>query len=206
MSIRRAGRGAAAARRLLCRIGVIEPIIFPGRFQPPHRDHVALALRMAAELGRPYWLAIVVGAPGVGDPAGIDRRFAALADEHHAPERNPLSFAERHALWTSLLRGRLPPERRPRLIALPRPERAWSWIEALFPGRRAWIVPDGGDRFDDDKAAFFGRRGDRVLRPRYRPTTDGRRVRALLASASPDIGAHVDAEVADFLAARKDET
>ncbi len=197
---------------------VIEQLIFPGRFQPPHRDHVALAVRMAQELG-PYWLGVVVqarppvetadigGAGASPVPAGLpptDAGFAASAAEHHEPERNPLSFAQRHALWTSLLRRRLPADLRPRVIALPRPELAWAWIEALLPGRRAWIVPDGGDAFDDAKADFFRRRGDRVVRPRYRPITDGRRVRALLASGSHEIGAHVDTEVAAFFAAGKD--
>jgi hypothetical protein len=188
---------------------VIEQLIFPGRFQPPHRDHVALAVRMAQELG-PYWLGVVVHAPAPiveadigGAAAGLtalDVDFAASAAEHHDAERNPLSFAQRHALWTSLLRRRLPPGRRPRVIALPRPELGWPWIEAVLPGPRAWIVPDGGDAFDDDKADFFRRRRDRVVRPCYRPVTDGRRVRALLASGSPEIGAHVDTEVAALLA------
>ncbi len=190
------------AHGLLFRSGVIEQVIFPGRFQPPHRDHVGLAVRAARELG-PYWLGVVVHARPAAVNA-VDAGFAASAAEHHEPDRNPLSFAQRHALWTSLLRRRLPRDLRPRVIALPRPELAWAWIEALFPGPRAWIVPDGGDAFDDDKADFFRRRGDRVVRPRYRPLTDGRRVRALLASGSPEIGAHVDTEVADFLAAGKE--
>jgi hypothetical protein len=186
---------------------VHEQVIFPGRFQPPHRDHVAIAVRAAHELGRPYWLGIVVDAPAVrafdGGEDGEDARFAASADPHHEPDRNPLSFPDRQALWNEILRRRLPPGLRPFVVPLLRPETCWAWIAAAFPGPRAWIVPECGDPFDDEKAAFFRRKGDRVLRPRHRPTTDGRIVRALLAVGSPDLAVHVSPEVVALVAGKE---
>jgi nicotinamide mononucleotide adenylyltransferase len=192
---------ARLARGLLTTLSVAYTYIFPGRFQPPHNDHVALvdgaldALNAPGTIGCPLYLGLIVHAPDVPAIPGataIDRQ----ARPHHEPARNPFSFAERRAMWRAVYANRT---RAPIVIPLPRPEAGWPWIVAAFPGPRCWIVPDQGEALDDAKAAFFVARGDRVVRPALVPSTDGRRVRALLGDPAR-LRQHVPQPVADVIA------
>jgi hypothetical protein len=47
---------------------------------------------------------------------------------------------------------------------MPRPDLSWELVDAWFPGKRTWIIPEAGEEFDDNKAAFFASQGDGVLR------------------------------------------
>src|SRR5262249_696587 len=114
--------------------------------------------------------------------------------EHHAPERTPFTFRERARFVRMMLSAE--ENARVDIIALPQPEPAWSFVTAIFPEDRTWIVPHvgtgggengGGEKLDALKAAFFEERGDRVLRIPIHPTTDGRRVRELARRRDPDL-------------------
>ena len=158
--------------------------ILPGRFQPPHNDHVALVRQLAATVSDPLYLGLITHAPllvaGPEPDMPEMEHFDAEARRQNQPERTPFTFAQRAAMWRSIFVTEMDDLPAPQVIALPRPESAWPWIEAVFPGLRTWVVPDCGEPFDDMKARFFAARGDRVIRPRLPATTDGQVVRSVL--------------------------
>jgi nicotinamide mononucleotide adenylyltransferase len=166
--------------------------VFPGRHQPPHRDHLAI-LRLV--LGRlpSFVLGLIVDVPGAPRRTAFERE----ARRQNLPARCPFSFLERAAMIEAALTAG--ERRRIRILALPRPEAAWPLVEAMLPGPRTWIVPDAGEAFDDAKARFFRSKGDRVLRLPFRPTTDGRVVRSLLHSPR-ELRRHVPPAVAERIA------
>lgn len=139
---------------------------------------------LAETASDPLYLGLITHAPLL--VAGPDHDvpeielFDAEARRQNQPERTPFSFAQRAAMWRSVFVTEMADLPAPRVMALPRPESAWPWIEAVFPGLRTWVVPDCGEPFDDMKARFFAAKGDRVIRPRLPATTDGRVVRAVL--------------------------
>jgi nicotinamide mononucleotide adenylyltransferase len=175
--------------------------IYPGRFQPPHNDHV-VAIRRALDIcGDPFFLGLIVHAPASDSAPSQFEREARLQNSR---ERNPFPFYRRLRLLEAVLGEELPPEERlrVRIIALPRPEAFWDWICALFPdARRHWVVPQCGEAFDDMKAEFFAGKGDTVVRVAYNSSTDGRLVRDLIAQGSPELQRHVPAAVTRSLQA-----
>ena len=174
--------------------------ILPGRFQPPHNDHVALVREVATTVPPPLYLGLIVHAPDLAADPDAHMGLDSEARQHNQPERNPFTFAERHAMWQYILARELADVPAPIILALPRPESAWSWITSVFPGQRTWIVPDCGEAFDDMKARFLSCKGDRVARVAQRPTTDGRQVRALLGDPAR-LATHVPPSVAACVAA-----
>ncbi len=172
--------------------------ILPGRFQPPHNDHVELVRRVAQIVSQPFYLGLIVHAPGVPPRPRTPRWFDQEARRQNLPERTPFTMAQRMSMWSAIFEHELDGIPRPAVIGLPRPEAAWEWITAMFPGPRTWVVPRCGEPFDDMKAAFFQRQGDQVIRPRLEPRTDGRVVRAAL--HDPDeLRRHVPPSVAAWV-------
>lgn len=177
-------------------------LVLPGRLQPPHNDHLELICR-AIELAtrtQPVAVALLVAAPEHGPPRDA---FDEEARRHHEPARCPFSFWERKRM----LEAALDPAHLARvdIVPLPRPEQAWEWVSAVFPGRRTWIVPDSGEAFDDEKARFFRSRGDAVHRVALPPTTDGRLVRALISARDPRLAQHVPPAVRDLIETWRDD-
>ena len=172
--------------------------LLPGRHQPPHRDHLEIVRVALSSIEGTLYLGLIVSPPIEGEADDFERE----ARLHHLPERTPFTFDQRRRLMEAALE----PEEilRVRIVPLPRPEVCWSLIEAIFPEARTWIVPDVGERFDDLKAAFFERRGDRVLRVRAPVRTDGRLVRSLIEKNEP-IDEHVPEGVARLIAQWKEK-
>jgi nicotinamide mononucleotide adenylyltransferase len=173
--------------------------ILPGRWQPPHRDHLAILWRAITRCAEPIHLALLVD--GMSD-SSVDPVFTHEADEHHSPTRNPFTWPQRVELLEQVIQTL--PERtrqRVRMVPMPRPEKAWDWITRVFPHQRVWIVPSGQDPFDDDKAEFFLRQGDEVLRVPSPDTTNGWHVRELLAQGDPALRQHLPAGVYSRLVA-----
>lgn len=173
--------------------------IYPGRLQPPHRDHIAFLRDVAHDLqsvGHTLHVGLIVPRFDLDGEHPLVLESAA----HHEPQRNPFSYEER----VQMLRRALPElvGSAIRVVALPPPERAWCVAEAMFPEPRVWIVPQAGESFDDSKAAFFVEKGDAVIRPVQRTTTDGYVVRSLLAARDPTWKEHVTPEIAAFITER----
>src|SRR5439155_24513037 len=123
---------------------------------------------LASLRGAPLVIGLIVDVPG----ARARTRFEREAKAQNGSDRCPFSFVERAEMLEAALSPR--ERRRIRVVALPRPEAAWPLVTAMFPGPRTWIVPRGGEAFDQAKARFFAARGDDVLRIDFRPATDGR--------------------------------
>ena len=177
--------------------------IYPGRMQPPHRDHVAFLRDVAHAvhaLGETLWVGLIVPRYDLECEHPLARRSAA----HHLPERNPFTYEERAQMLAAAL-----PELVGsviRTVPLPPPERAWSAVEQLFTAPRIWIVPRANESFDEAKAAFFTEKGDAVIRPAQRVTTNGHVVRQLLAKDDPSWMDHVPSPVAEIVADRLSRT
>jgi nicotinamide mononucleotide adenylyltransferase len=168
--------------------------ILPGRHQPPHNDHLALIERTLELVEGPLFVGLIVS------PLANDAATSAIeveARRQNDPARAPFTFAERMAMLDDALDERLEStaRARARVVALPRPEAFWPLVLAMFPEERTWIVPDLGEDFDELKAAWFAAKNDRVLRVRVPPTTDGRRVREMIAAGDPDLEHHVPSAV-----------
>ena len=153
--------------------------ILAGRHQPPHNDHLAIVRSALQRVPGALVLGLIVQRPPAGAPETAFENEARLEND---PARCPFTFLQRLVLVEAMLLS-LPVEQqdRVRIVPLPRPEAEWPLVEAMFPGDRAWVVPDVGDAFDDSKAHWLRARGERVERVRIaRKTTDGRTVRGLL--------------------------
>lgn len=167
--------------------------LLPGRHQPPHNDHRALIRAALAAIPPAGELVVALI---TRDPAAAVLALTALdreAQKHHAPERTPYSFRERHRLIRAMLSRE--ENARIRVLPLPQPETSWGYVSAVFPEPRTWIVPAIGEPFDELKADFFRDQGDEVLRITAPITTDGRRVRELAARRDPELARHVPPEV-----------
>lgn len=177
--------------------------VLPGRHQPPHNDHLALIRSALDAVPGRLLIGLVFQRPPQGEPADA---FEAEARTQNSLERCPFTVVERLELMELALDEVLPPalRARVRVLPLPRPEAEWPLVEALLPGPRTWIIPDLGEAFDEAKASFFRARGDAVLRVPFRPTTDGRTVRALL-DDSTQLARHVPAAVAERIASWRRE-
>ncbi len=171
--------------------------ILPGRHQPPHDDHFALIRHALSRIGGPLYVALIVDAPGPAPRSDFER----AAHLMNQPERAPYSFDTRRRMIEAGASECLLPEESARLVVVPlvRPELGWTTVEAIFPERRVWIVPDVGEDFDDAKAAFFRARGDAVLRITAPTRTCGWTVRRLIAARDPRVAEHVPASVAAIL-------
>lgn len=176
--------------------------ILPGRHQPPHNDHLAIIRRALELIDVELHIALITRDPASPSPRSELERESL---EHHTADRTPFTFTERRrfvrAMLTPLENARV------QVIALPQPETAWSFVTAIFPEERTWIVPivgaGDGEKLDALKAAFFAERGDRVLRIPIVPTTDGRRVRELARRRDPELALHVPAPIASAIFAKK---
>lgn len=153
--------------------------IFAGRLQPPHNGHIDVVRFALLECMTPLYIGLIVSAASAEGERGP---HADIADRHNQPTKNPFSFHQRRLMLDQTLResGLHPGTDRLGILALPRPSLAWAWTEAMLPGHRTWIVPDCGDHFDDEKAAFYREMGDEVVRPSFEPTIRGTRVRELI--------------------------
>lgn len=173
--------------------------VFPGRLQPPHNDHLLFIERALERIEAPLVIGLITSETAPLPAAG----FAARADEHHRPERNPLDYLARRRLLEAAITERGLDRYRLRIAPIPRPELDWETIVSRLPGPRCWVVPDAGDPFDDAKAAFFAERGEGVLRVPYQMTTDGWTVRRLWASGDRSLERHVPRAVFTFLTTRR---
>jgi len=158
--------------------------ILPGRHQPPHFDHVAIIRRALSMFDGPLVVALVTHHPTT---ESIRHPLVEEGDAHHRPERTPFSYLERKQMLDAAFEELLSCEERERveLLPLPRPELSWAYVESVFAEERVWIVPDVGERFDDEKAEFFRSKGDRVVRVPLKPTVSGYSVRQRIERSEP---------------------
>lgn len=173
--------------------------ILPGRHQPPHFDHLRLISAVLERRPGELYVGLIVSPPAHGAPASDFEREARL---HQQAERAPFSFDLRRRLLEAALAEHLAPSERARVhvIALPRPEAHFELIEALFPERRVWVVPEVGEAFDELKARYFVERGDEVLRVPMQSRVSGQTVRALIqAEAWRQLETHVPRSVIRIL-------
>lgn len=172
--------------------------LLPGRLQPPHVDHLTTVKQALAITPDRLIMGLIVSPVNPAPPYGP---FELEAGLQHLPERNPFTYLERVALLEAALDEALAPADRARvhIMALPRPETAWSWVCAIFPGERTWFVPDLGETFDDLKARYFQAQGDSVVRLPQKATTDGRLVRDLLRQGDPAFAGHLPGPVAALI-------
>jgi nicotinamide-nucleotide adenylyltransferase len=100
-------------------------IAFTGRFQPFHRDHLAM-VRHALSLAQQ----VVVG---ITNPDGTRRNAHPSSAHRHLDAANPFSYAQRAALIESALAAEAVPPTRYRIIPFPleEPDR---WPVVLAPG------------------------------------------------------------------------
>lgn len=156
-------------------------VLFAGRFQPFHVGHLEVLRSAFGGLQEGQVLVVAAIAPFPRAVGACDAEFLAAAAEHHSLERNPWNLAIRLEAIGALvheLRAEYP-GRRVVITPMPRPDYAWSVVELWFPGDRIWVIPTAGEGFDEEKAAFFQRRGDRVLRYDDRSNVSGRALREL---------------------------
>ncbi len=182
-----------------------EYYIYPGRFQPPHNDHIVAIVDALEKCGDPFFIGLIIGLI-VSDNHNLsdDEHVTAFEKEarrQNSPERTPFSFYQRLEFIERSLAKKLSKEtlERLRIIPIPRPESAWSWICAAFPGNRNWIIPDCGEEFDEMKARFFEGKNDNVIRIPQISTTDGRLVRELWERKDLNIEKHVPPEIVNAL-------
>lgn len=177
--------------------GVRRVHILPGRHQPPHDDHFALIRHALSRIEGALYLGLIVDVPGVESRTPFERAGKIM----NAPDRAPYSFDVRREMVEAGVAECLLAEESARVQVVPlvRPEIAWDLVEAIFPERRVWIVPDVGETFDDHKAAFFASRGDEVLRITAPTTTCGWTVRNLIAARDAGVARHVPSSVVSIL-------
>lgn len=93
----------------------------------------------------------------------IDEAFSEKAAEHRLPERNPWGpivalaaiseVSKQYANCCKII-----------TTLMPYPNLAWPVIKNWFPLNRVWIIPDAGEDFDDEKAIFYKKQGENVVR------------------------------------------
>lgn len=47
---------------------------------------------------------------------------------------------------------------------MPVPNYAWNLINDWVTQNRIWVIPDAGEEFDNDKAAFYSRMNESIIR------------------------------------------
>jgi len=160
-----------------------EYYIFPGRFQPFHNDHLVVVRSTVAQTDGILLIGIVIHTLDLEDCS----TFETEARLQNSPDRNPFSPLERLSMVKGCIEEELSEiSNRILTILLPRPEANWRLIEAMFPSRRTWVVPDAGEEFDDMKAQFFASKGDVVMRIPITPSTNGYLVRNAILNGSTE--------------------
>lgn len=163
-------------------------IIFAGRFQPFHIGHWRVVKQVIPQLQAQDQLILATVAPMAAAEDSItakpiDAGFAATAQEHHLPERNPWSTAQRLLALRAIAQQveTSHPNLSIATTAIPRPAYGWAFIQAWFPGERVWVIPKAGEAFDEAKNEFFLNQGDQTLRVEDNSQISGRELRQLWA-------------------------
>ena len=156
--------------------------IFAGRFQPFHNGHMEIIDNLIPNLDKNDTFIVGVIAPfNSQNDNSIDKEFVNCAKEHHLLERNPWSLTKRllavNYVVNSIIKRGI--SFKITLTALPRPDFGWNVIKQWFPSNRIWVIPKAGELFDDQKAIYFKKLGDDVLRISDNSMISGKEIREL---------------------------
>ena len=130
--------------------------VYDGRFQPFHIGHLAFIERIHAETGLPVAVLVIhstVSTEAVG--------YSSVANEHHRPEKNPLTVWER----VSLINQAIAHEGYDfvsGVLAIPRPDLYWSIAKAFYPPKRV-ICLSGKDDYERQKEVFWASLGEQTV-------------------------------------------
>jgi len=130
--------------------------VYDGRFQPFHVGHLAFIERIHTATGLPV-VVMVIHSTLSGGAEG----YSAIADEHHRPEKNPLTVWERVSLITracvfaghDFVAG---------VLAIPRPDLHWPLTQAFYPADRV-ICLSGKDDYERRKEVFWASLGEKTI-------------------------------------------
>ena len=150
--------------------------IFKGRFQPFHYGHLQIVEKSIALLKNNDVLVLAAMCSFDCSLEIVDETFSKKAAEHRLPERNP---------WGSLIALEAISEISKQYsncckiitTLMPYPNLAWPIVKNWFPLNRVWIIPEAGERFDEDKAIFYKKQGERVIRITDDSKISGRELR-----------------------------
>lgn len=133
--------------------------------------------------GSGFVLAVVAPSQAATASDSLAKSFSRDAEKHHQPERNPWHLDVRLRVAMAVaneVKTSEPTLPDVLVTAIPRPDRAYETLRLWFPGKRVWVIPNGGEEFDESKERFFLARGDRVLRIPGTYSVRGSHVRAAL--------------------------
>jgi nicotinamide mononucleotide adenylyltransferase len=130
--------------------------VYDGRFQPFHIGHLAFIERIHIETGLPVAVMVIhstLSAEATG--------YSSIADQHHRPEKNPLTAWERVSLINqaithagfSFVSG---------ILAIPRPDLHWPLARAFYPTERV-ICLSGKDDYERQKEVFWASLEEKTL-------------------------------------------
>ena len=155
--------------------------IFPGRFQPFHNDHLRV-VDTFMNLNPDAILILAVVRNFIDEKIRDD--FDKISEEHFLPERNPFDSIQVLSMISALARHRFPKRIVTTLIPQPSSGTAWKLIRAMFPGKRIWLIQKREEKWDENKANFFSRMGDEVLKIPCPRSTNGKTIREYLAAGN----------------------
>lgn len=130
--------------------------VYDGRFQPFHVGHLAFIERIHAQTRFPVVIMVVHSTM-----SGLTEGYSSIADEHHRPEKNPLSVWER----LSLIKASIEHAKFDfvaGILAIPRPDLHWDMAKAFYPAKRI-ICLSGKDEYERRKEVFWAERGERTM-------------------------------------------
>jgi len=153
--------------------------IFPGRFQPFHNDHLRV-IDTFMNLNPNAILILAVVQNFIDEK--IEDDFDKISEEHFLPERNPFDSIQVLSMVGALARHSFPGRIVTTLIPRPSSGTAWKLIQAMFPGKRIWLIQKREEEWDENKANFFSKMGDEVLKIPCPRSTNGRIIREYLAT------------------------
>lgn len=138
--------------------------IFAGRFQPFHNGHFQILESLVEHAKEGDNIIVAIVSQTQDNSKIIDSEFTNKAKEHHSPERNPWSAVTRLVALQKLVSSFVNEQINISVTIIPRPDLGWETIINWFPCNRIWVIPDAGEKFDENKSVFFKSKGEEVLR------------------------------------------
>lgn len=127
--------------------------VWDGRFQPPHRGHLAVIARILEQFDLPLVVLIIQS-----EEAASDDRYSQEVNRHHLAARNPLTLWERRRLLQLALADEVHGGR-VEILGIPRPDLHWPLARSFYPARR-FICLTGKDEYERRKATFWAGLGE----------------------------------------------
>lgn len=134
--------------------------VITGRFQPFHIGHLDLIKETARQISNKIIVGVVT--QQILGKRSQPTKFEQEADKKNTPIQNPFTYWERYQMIRQSL-GHEISKAEVHILPFPRPEVMWEVVQSFLPPRRVWVVPRT-DLFDDLKADFFAKMGEKVVR------------------------------------------